>query len=355
MIDYAYEQLKEETPYVSTPIASKETAVLKKRYAIGQNSTLIAPLSLDQFIGLVYPLYPSGDKELILQKVFGTQDEKAVLNYLTRMFDSHPHLKIGNCLATDLDLGFLKNHFSLLRSTDFKLNDPFVKQKINAFVNEKTDGMIPKIIDETDRLARTGLVAVNAGSFEGRFDKPFDPKHTKQAPFTMSNKEIKNLPAMWGIKNLRYYENELVQYVELPLENGSYHLQLTLPKEGTSIEQLLENDPFYEGQARAFNSLVEISVPKFTISDQSELLDNLLEMGIPLNSKTIAGRLSSVLQKTYFDMQEGGVKAAFVTAGFFKTSYEKPCPVHTFNCNRPFAFRLVSDDHLRIIEGIFNG
>jgi len=355
MIDCAYEQLKEASPYVNIPKASKETTILKKRYENHQNSTLIAPLSMDQFIGLVYPLYPSGDKELILQKVFGTQDEKAVLNYLTRVFDTHPHLKIGNCLASALDLDFLKNHFCLLRSTDFKLNDPLIKQKINAFVNQKTDGMIPKIIDENDRLASTGLVAVNAGSFEGRFDKPFDPKHTREAPFTKSDKKIKNLPTMWGIKNLRYYENGSLQYVELPLENSSYCLQLTLPKEGTSIEQLLEIDPFYEGQARAFNSLVEISIPKFTISDQSELLDCLLEMGIPLNSKTIAGRLSSVLQKTYFDIQEGGVKAAFVTAGFFKTSYEKPCPVYSFNCKRPFAFRLLSDDHLRIIEGVFNG
>lgn len=150
MIDYAYEQLKEERPYVSTPKASKETTILKKRYENHQISTLIAPLSMDQFIGLVYPLYPSGDKELILQKVFGTQDEKAVLNYLKRVFDTHPHLKIGNYLASALDLDFLKNYFSLLRSTDFKLNDPLIKQKINAFVNQKTDGMIPKIIDEND-------------------------------------------------------------------------------------------------------------------------------------------------------------------------------------------------------------
>jgi hypothetical protein len=355
IVDNPQMQIEDENILTVLPVASKETSILKKLYQHEQKSSLIAPLSIDQFVGIIYPLFRPEEQEIILQEVFGTKNKESVTRYLLSMFENHPQLKLGNCCASTIDLSLLNEHLELLHCLGLNLDDPYIIERLNDFVKEKTDGMIPKIFEQRRDLPKEGLVAVNAGSFIGKFDDPFDPSHTKKKVFQTSTKEKKEIDMMWGMKRVRYYENGFLQFIELELEGSSYRLQLSIPKGGIPIEKLLEQDAFYEGSHRGKTCYVDITLPKFSLSNTQELLEKLLETGIPLNKETEAGKLASVVQKTFFVLEEGGVKAAFVTAGLFRTTSVKPLPSHTIRFDRPFTFRLVSNDRLNIMEGVFNG
>ncbi|MBM3195450.1 MAG: serpin family protein [Chlamydiae bacterium] len=337
------------------PVASLETSILKEIYLKEKKSSLIAPLSLDQLVGMIYPLFDPIDQDKILEGVFGTKNKEAVLTYLRSMFENHPELKMGNCCASNVDLSFLKEHLEFLHTEELNLDDAEIIDKVNHFIHEKTQGMIPKLFEDRRDLPKKGLVAMNAGSFTGKFDDPFDPRHTKKELFKSLTKEKTEIDMMWGMKMVRYYENGYMQFVEIPVENSAYFLQLSLPKEDITVENLLDQDAFYFGSIEGKLSYVDITLPKFTLSSTQELLDKLLEQNLPLNKKTDAGKLASVLQKTYFVLEEGGVKAAFVTAGLFKTTAIKPLPSRKIRFDRPFTFRLISKDRLKIMEGVFHG
>lgn len=337
-----------------SPKAPLETKILKEIYLKERKSVLIAPLSIDQLVGMIYPLFAYDDQGKILQGVFGTKNKEAVHSYLKSMLENHPLLKMGNCFASNIDLSFMKEHLTFLQAEELDLNDAFIIEKINAFIDNKTQGMITKLFENKRHLPSEGFVAINAGSFIGKFDDAFDPSNTKKRAFFNANKEITQIDMMWGMKKARYFEDENLQYLELPMENSSYFLQLSLPKEYNNLENLLESDPFHLGSQHGKFCWVDITLPKFTIEDTQELLEKLLKNGIPLDKKTEAGKLTSVLQKTYFVLEEKGVKAAFVTAGRFETTSVKPL-TQKICFDRPFTFRLISHDRIKIMEGIFNG
>jgi len=160
---------------------------------------------------------------------------------------------------------------------------------------------------------------------------------------------------MWGMKLVNYFECDQFQYIELPLENGQYLLKLVLPKEGQPIQKVGHIHPFISGHNLAKRSLVDILLPKFQVSQTAELIELIAGYEIPLQTDTSCGRLTSIMQKTLFELEEGGVKAAFVTSGFFKTSIDKPSPSHEVHFVRPFAFELTTADFVPIMTGIYNG
>jgi hypothetical protein len=355
MIDHPINDSSNIDVVAEEPLFSVQTHLLFDQFAKSKKTTLVAPLSLDHLIGMIYPLYKDQDQKIILSKVFGTVDERAIVRYLKKTLTDYPTLKIGNCVATNLDTHDLQHHFDQLKVTPFSLNDGEIVSKINDFVSQKTQGLIGSIIQDRRDMPSNGLVAINAGSFIGKFDQPFLPEETRKETFVTEQKEPLTLDMMWGMKLVNYFECDQFQYIELPLENGQYLLKLVLPKEDQSVQEVWHLYPFISGHNLAKRSLVDILLPKFQVSQTTELLGLLASYEIPLLEDTSCGRLTSIMQKTLFELEEGGVKAAFVTSGFFKTSIDKPSPNHKIQFIRPFAFELTTVDFVPIMTGVYNG
>lgn len=345
------------------PFFTVHTHLLYDQFTKSNKTTLIAPLSLDHLIGMIYPFYREQDQKILLSRAFGTSDEQVILRYLKKTLTDYPFLKIGNCVATNLDIQDLHHHLDQLKVTPFSLNDEAIVSKMNDFVGEKTEGLIGSIVQDRRDLPSNGLVAINAGSFIGKFDQPFNPELTRKETFVTDQKEPLSLDMMWGMKWVNYFECDQFQYIELPLENGQYLLKLVLPKEDQSILEIWPLHPLgisnifsvISGLNLTKRLLVEILLPKFKVSQSQELLGALVGYEMPLLRETTCGRLASIMQKTLFELEEGGVKAAFVTSGFFKTTIDKPIPKHQIHFKRTFAFELTTVDFVPIMTGIFNG
>jgi serpin B len=106
--------------------------------------------------------------------------------------------------------------------------------RINAWVNDKTHGMIRHILDKLSPLAV--LVAINAVYFKGRWTTPFIRAVTQDGPFTTATGQTKQLPMMLQSAKYDYYEDKRLQAVALPY-NGGLTMYVVLPAERINRQQ----------------------------------------------------------------------------------------------------------------------
>ena len=85
---------------------------------------------------------------------------------------------------------------------------------INSFVNENTNGLIPKLLEKLD--AETKLALVNAFYFKGGWTKQFDQNLVKDRPFNNADKTTTNAKLMFKRDHYYYFDDNDVQAISLP-------------------------------------------------------------------------------------------------------------------------------------------
>jgi serpin B len=209
-----------------------------------------------------------------------------------------------------------------IRELDFNL--PSAPDTINGWIADATHGKIDRVINWISR--ETMMFVINAIYFLGLWETPFDPDQTTEGTF---KSPAGNLPCrMMHIESaFDYFETDTLQAVDLPYGNGRYSMTVILPKSGFSADDLAASLRL-EDLNRWTTSLSEeelvLNLPAFTMEYEVELKDVLttLGMGIAFDPSSAdfsgihpAGGLfiSSVLHKTYIEVDEEGTEAAAVT------------------------------------------
>ncbi len=233
------------------------------------------------------------------------------------------------------------------------------EKEINSWVKERTEGMIPSIIDsvEPDDLA----ILVNAIYFKGEWTVEFDEDITEDKPFH-SPKGEKNVPMMKRSGDLECHENELFQAVRLPYgKSGSgASMYVILPFGENTLADLTgkltpESWKTWTGVLTGRDGTIEL--PRFRAEYFSQLNSTLSGMGMKEAFKRSADftnlcecrpgdvYISDVLHKAVVEVNEKGTEAAAVTAVRMKLTSAMPVddPFHMV-VDRPFLIAIVDDD-----------
>ena len=196
---------------------------------------------------------------------------------------------------------------------------------INGWVEEKTHGRIPVLVNEPF-APDTAAVLLNALYFKGNWAEEFAPENTKDQPFRNASGGEVNVPTMHADdRELCWFSTGDCTGVALPyMGMGQWQLLCLLPNEGTDPERLAAQDfaaLLDGGEYRPVN----LSLPRFTLEGTYELNGALQAMGLtdlftenadltPMGTGPNGPLLvSEVLQKTYFSVDEVGTEAAAVT------------------------------------------
>ena len=219
-----------------------------------------------------------------------------------------------------------KNYFDAeADSLDFTLSS--AAQTINNWVNTKTNGKIPTIINGSIPPDIV-MYLINAIYFKGTWTYKFDTSGTKDVPFTCADGSLTTCKLMSQEDTYAYYADNSLQAIDLPYGDRSFSMTVILPANGNSIDQ------FASGLTQAqwntiINKLdsakVDLYLPKFTLNYSKSLKDALIALGMgiafdPLRadlshiSSKVGLFVSDVLHKTYVDVDEEGTEAAAVTA-----------------------------------------
>lgn len=230
-----------------------------------------------------------------------------------------------------------------IRSIDFQQS--WAKDTINAWVDAKTNHLIPTIVQRTKDQV---MYLINAVYFKGAWVIPFDPKETFTTTFTKQKGGTTQVKMMSLLDTLRYGETDNAQYLDLAYGNGSYSMTLVLPKTGFSTSNIL-SAMTPETLNSTIESLstqkVEVYMPRFKAECDFDLVPTLKSLGMKLAFTDLANfsgisdqslMISDVKHKTYVEVTEKGTTAAAVTSIGFVTTSMPNYPI--FNANKPFLF-----------------
>lgn len=232
---------------------------------------------------------------------------------------------------------------------------------INSWVDQKTKGKIPKIINDDDFV----VALVNAIYFKGDWTNEFDSKLTKEKNFTLYDGSVKKHPLMEQKRDdFSYLETDDFQAVNLPYgENKILNMYVFLPKKGLDsfLGKLdLNNWQNWLSQFKTTEGIV--LMPKFKIEYEKELKQILSQLGMSTAfgggadfSRMTASSLviDKVIHKTYVEVDEKGTEAAAVTAVLMQGTaiMDKPSPPSSFymEVNKPFFFVIVDNQSQEIL------
>lgn len=232
---------------------------------------------------------------------------------------------------------------------------------LNRWVSKKTDGMIDRLLERAPDVL-TMLYLVNAACFDARWDTPYTKADLRTGqPFTAADGTRQTADYLTGTESIYLSGNNVTGFVK-PYDGGKYAFVALLPDEGVTLADYLENltgEHLYKLITDHRSADVQVSIPKFSAQSELELEEPLKDMGITdlfnvsaadlrsIGSAPSGNNLyvSSVLHKTYLELDENGTKAAAATSLVVDAADAPPSEdVKTVTLDRPFLYMVV-DTH----------
>ncbi|MFO7789258.1 MAG: serpin family protein [Bacteroidales bacterium] len=231
-------------------------------------------------------------------------------------------------------------------------SSPGAVSTINDWVADATHQKIDKIIDEIPQDAVMYLI--NAIYFYGTWQYEFDESQTEDKDFYLSDDETIEVPMMQMEADLKYFSADGTSIVEIPYGRGNFVMDVILPAQDQAPENVLSTltaATWSEWTSSLYERPMILSMPKFKFEwGQKDLKGVLASLGMhdlfDEHAADLSGindqmqlYVSSVLHKTYIDVNEEGTEAAAVTSVAVNTTSagDDPQPLHV-NVNRPFIF-----------------
>ncbi len=267
--------------------------------------------------------------------------------------DKRVLISIANSVWTENDfvvkqafIDILKNYYNA-ESGSFDINDATAPDKINSWIEEKTNNLIKKMISKLDD--NTVMLLVNAIYFKGKWKLEFDASKTTDMPFHRSDGISASVPMMKQTDNFRAYRGEGFTLAELPYGQGNYVMDVIIADDGKNVDELisrLDDAGFNSWISKLSDQKVDISFPRFKYSFKKELRDVLTDMGMGIAftdqadlsniSDTYDLLISFVTHQAYIETNEEGTEAAAATVvGVGVTSYPQYL---ILNLNHPFVY-----------------
>ena len=220
--------------------------------------------------------------------------------------------------------------------------------QVNAWVSDKTNGKIPKIMDSIS--PELVMFLINAIYFKGSWREQFDKSQTRDSPFAalggeqtvkmMSRKEAKMpfaFTSEYVAGDLVYGNSAFVMTVVVPRANAVNAFAAALD---TALWSGIIAD-LHEGKA-------PVQFPKLTLEYERQLKDDLTALGMVTPFDEVRADFSNmspvgadmyisfVKHKTFVQIDEEGTEAAAVTNTGIGLTSAPPC----LCADRPFVFAI---------------
>jgi len=216
---------------------------------------------------------------------------------------------------------------------------------VNVWGNERTRGMIPKVL-EGDPPADLAMLLANATYFAGKWRERFDPAKTTPQGFQLESGTAVSVPMMQRSGGFRVMSTASLTAIELSYGNSAWSMLMLVPlgpvaafaqslTDATVAQTLAALQPTDRG---------DVFVPRFTVSSNLELSDELKALGMPrafslraqfprlvVNEAT---RIDFVQHAVKVAVDEAGTRAAAVTAVGIGVVSLPP----SYRVDRPFVF-----------------
>ena len=258
-------------------------------------------------------------------------------------------------------------------------------QALRDWLNEQTGGLLAEQAEGLEMKPETVLALASTIYFKAAWEDGFDQERTETGTFHAPGGDV-DADFMRRTLDGAFYWGDDFTAAELRFQEGG-GMWLILPAEGTTVDQLLESgqamdfllSPKYDRYDDKGNVAVEgwtgqkyltihLSMPKFDVSSDLDLIDGLKELGVtdvfdmnvsnfdPLGASTDDPLYVSQAQHAArVKVDEEGCEAAAYTVMMMEAGAAAPPDDEVdFTLDRPFLFAITGDSGLPLFTGVVN-
>lgn len=241
-------------------------------------------------------------------------------------------------------------------------NDKTLKE-LNAWIDEKTDHQIKKMLDTID--PESMMFLVNAITFDAKWEDPVEDSAITEENFTNAEGKLQTA-TMMNTEEHVYLKDEhatgFMRYYKRGEGSKNYAIVCLLPEEGLSVDaylKQLDGKKFQKLLADKSYERVIAKIPEFTYEYSTSMVGPLSDMGLNTalsptsadftrmadNAKELQLYIGDVLHKTKIEVNRHGTKAAAVTIVDMKcgSAMEIEPPKEVF-LDRPFVYAIIDVD-----------
>ena len=227
---------------------------------------------------------------------------------------------------------------------------------INTWVEDHTDGMIDKILEQIDEDAVMYLI--NALVFDAEWQHVYDKSDVYQGKFTNISGTEESVDMMHSEETVYLQDDKATGFMK-PYNGSKYSFAALLPNEGVDIYEYIA-ELTSEDLLTTLNSpqlgMVMATLPKFSYEYELTMNDVLKELGMPSAfsgstadfskmARSSRGNIyiGEALHKTFISVDELGTKAGAVTKVQMNDE-SAPMSEWVVNLNRPFVYMIVDNE-----------
>jgi serine protease inhibitor len=224
-----------------------------------------------------------------------------------------------------------KTYFdAIVRALNF--SSPDAASTINAWVNEKTNGKISKIV-ESPIPPEMVMYLINALYFKGAWTHRFKPDQTRDGQFTLRNGSTINCKMMNQEGSFSTSSNDRFTAVDLPYGHRIFSMTILLPRSGLDINEFISTftqTEWHQAVENLSEQNILLSMPKFKLEYKLYLIEPLKALGMEIafdRARADFRRISQAVyqmgqrlyiseakHKTFLEVNEEGTEAAAVTS-----------------------------------------
>ena len=263
----------------------------------------------------------------------------------------------------DWGMAAAANLYCDVYAADFGTED--TDQALGLWISQHTGGLMDSALHDLSFSENTAMAIVNTVWYQAQWHVEFDAEKTASGTFTTASGEAvscdymhKTDPSGDAIVTDTYIKSGLM------LSTGTMYF--VLPRDGVSVEELLQEDTLWEIFENNDYTDAELhwSIPKFETSTMSDYADTLKAMGLTDvfsdGSPDFSGiadsalYLSQALQGTHISINEQGVAASSFTAleGELASAPNEDPQIIEMDLNKPFLYLITSDSGTPLFIGV---
>jgi serpin B len=215
------------------------------------------------------------------------------------------------------------NFQAQIQALDF--SNPAAVNTINNWVNNKTSGKIPTIINAIP--GDMVMYLINAMYFKSTWKEKFDASQTAPRSFYLPDNSTVQTNFMNGLIDVNSYSDGKESVYELPYSNSKYSMVIVIPAAGTSLKDMvsgLDAAKWESWMAGLQPSRATVIMPKYQFTYSTMLNKPLIDLGLGAAFSDTANftkistsrplKISQVIHKAYVATDESGTTAAAVTS-----------------------------------------
>jgi len=268
--------------------------------------------------------------------------------------DKKVEINVANSVWTENDFkvkspfsGILTNYYRA-EAGSFDIDDPSAPQKMNQWIEDKTNGLIKQMIDRLDD--NTVMLLINAIYFKGKWKSQFDEQSTTQLPFYKSDGTEPKVSMMRQTEEFKIYDGDGFMVAELTYGQGNFVMDIILPDQNDGLKTIAattDKASFESWISQMVTRKVNLYLPRFKYSFKKKLNDILttMGMGIAFTGNADFSKISdldlllnSVTHQAFIETNEEGTEAAAATVVNVGVTSVGPDQPVTFKADHPFIY-----------------